>query len=252
MRSGDKKQAPPWRAELLSRGAPAGSPLAAGRGAGRRAPGVREKMAGGHLAPGGRPGCGGGGWGSGPGLRAARPASPFLPLPSLPPRLGKRPRPALCLAAPRGGSHRGGRRLPATRPGCRRHPRPTAALPGVGRGGTGTWVSMAIASRPGGAAMTGGAASFPSRRSALPGRLPRSAYLSGPVPPSFMRPAGAGASHFPLTTGAVGPRDRCRRGFPLWRQTVPPLSARPQCPPEPGAGLGPTSEERVNGHRLQK
>lgn len=158
-------------------------------------------MAGGHLAPGGRPGCGGG---AGP--ACAPHAPPRQPPAPLPPRPGKRPRPALYLAVlGAGAASQRPSRSSGRAPGGTHAPPPLS--PG-GRGGTGARVSMAIASRPGGAAMT--------RR----GRPPlRPAQEDFPAPPTALRPphrpprlgpAGAGAAHLPFRRRR-GPRRRRRR-----------------------------------------
>lgn len=130
-------------------------------------------MAGGHRAPGGRPGRDGDGRGSGPGLRAARPALAFPPW--------EAPPAALYLLVPGDGAAAAGAASQLQlRPGAQRHPQPAAALPGVGRGGTGAWVSMAIARRPGGAAMT--------RRGGLPSLRPAPPRPGGfPAPPAALR-----------------------------------------------------------------
>ncbi|XP_074736333.1 uncharacterized protein LOC141948144 [Strix uralensis] len=147
-------------------------------------------MAGGHLAPGGRPGCGGGGGGAGP---ACAPHGPPL-APSLP-GPGSVPSPRLYLAVPGVGT--GAPSQPQLRPGSRRHPRPaTNALPGVG-GKQGRDQDLGFHGDR-----------LPPRRGCydMVGRPP--------LRPALPRPGG-----FPAPPAALRRPHR-----PPWRQTVPPLS----------------------------
>nr|XP_041570657.1 spidroin-2 [Taeniopygia guttata] len=138
-----------------------------------------------------------------PGLRSARRPSRLLPAGP------GSPRPALYLAPP-------GEEEPGS----------SGRAPGGTRGGRGgAEVSVAIASRPGRAATT-------QPRSALPGRLPRSAHRAAPAPPPFRQRGARG-----LRGGAPGqwvisrwnrpvPRTRCPSG----RGSNPVFSSGPLNP----------------------